>query len=174
MAVSTLAQASVLSRVAFESSVLSRQLRVTECSLPASFRSTPALSTSSLFGASLPLKQIPKATSTAREVTVRATAVVEAEPKPEDAADEVATLAKEQVTKEEEVTKAPATKGSRGGNIPCDWNDVVMFQGFNWESNKNECWYNVLKNCAKDLSEAGITDVWLPPPSQSVAPQGEG
>ncbi|KAK4859269.1 hypothetical protein QYF36_002488 [Acer negundo] len=33
-------------------------------------------------------------------------------------------------------------------------------------------WYNSLKNTIPDLANAGITHVWLPPPSQSVAPQG--
>ncbi|RZC45653.1 hypothetical protein C5167_038610 [Papaver somniferum] len=50
----------------------------------------------------------------------------------------------------------------------------ILFQGFNWESsNKEGGWYNFLKNSApKDLASAGITHVWFPPPSQSVAPQG--
>ncbi|TXG52409.1 hypothetical protein EZV62_021578 [Acer yangbiense] len=33
-------------------------------------------------------------------------------------------------------------------------------------------WYNSLKNTIPDLANAGITHVWLPPPSQSVGPQG--
>ncbi|XP_031123870.1 alpha-amylase-like [Ipomoea triloba] len=49
----------------------------------------------------------------------------------------------------------------------------VLFQGFNWESNKQQGgWYNSLINLVPDLANAGITHVWLPPPSQSVAPQG--
>eukprot|EP00898_Chlorokybus_atmophyticus_P008434 jgi/Chlat1/8592/Chrsp86S07992 len=48
---------------------------------------------------------------------------------------------------------------------------VVLFQSFNWESHKND-WYVILKNCVPDLAAAGITDVWLPPPSKSVASQG--
>jgi alpha-amylase len=115
---------------------------------------------------------MPKAVPHPRDLAVRATAVVEAEPKPEDlagATELAGSVAEEAV--EEPVLK-PGKSASRGGNIPCDWKDVIMFQGFNWESNKNGCWYDVLKKCAKDLAEAGITDVWLPPPSQSVAPQG--
>jgi hypothetical protein len=46
-------------------------------------------------------------------------------------------------------------------------------QGFNWESWKSSCWYDVLAKTAKDLAAAGITDVWLPPSSHSVAPQGK-
>ncbi|KAK2995609.1 hypothetical protein RJ640_020245, partial [Escallonia rubra] len=44
--------------------------------------------------------------------------------------------------------------------------------GFNWEScNKQGGWYNSLMNSVSDLAGAGVTHVWLPPPSQSVAPQ---
>ncbi|KAJ4701758.1 Alpha-amylase [Melia azedarach] len=50
---------------------------------------------------------------------------------------------------------------------------TLLFQGFNWEScNKAGGWYNSLKTTIPDLANAGITHVWLPPPSQSVAPQG--
>ncbi|XP_062158534.1 alpha-amylase-like [Alnus glutinosa] len=49
---------------------------------------------------------------------------------------------------------------------------AVLFQGFNWESSNNGGWYNSLKSSVPDLANAGITHVWLPPPSQSVAPQG--
>nr|GMC87947.1 alpha-amylase-like [Ipomoea batatas] len=50
---------------------------------------------------------------------------------------------------------------------------TLLFQGFNWESNKQQGgWYNSLINSIPDLANAGITHVWLPPPSHSVAPQG--
>ena len=46
-------------------------------------------------------------------------------------------------------------------------------QGFNWDSSKSSTpWYNVLKGIVDDVAEAGITDVWFPPPSQSSAPEG--
>ncbi|PIA46294.1 hypothetical protein AQUCO_01500064v1, partial [Aquilegia coerulea] len=49
----------------------------------------------------------------------------------------------------------------------------LLFQGFNWESsNKAGGWYNFLKNSVADISQIGVTHVWLPPPSQSVSPQG--
>ncbi|KAM7279908.1 hypothetical protein ACFE04_007042 [Oxalis oulophora] len=50
----------------------------------------------------------------------------------------------------------------------------LLFQGFNWESSKHQGggWYNLLKAKIPDLANAGITHVWLPPPSQSVAPEG--
>ena len=46
-------------------------------------------------------------------------------------------------------------------------------QGFNWESWKqNGGWYNFLMGKVDDIAEAGITHVWLPPASHSVAEQG--
>ncbi|KDP29720.1 hypothetical protein JCGZ_18655 [Jatropha curcas] len=49
----------------------------------------------------------------------------------------------------------------------------LLFQGFNWESsNQAGGWYNLLENLISDLANAGITHVWLPPPSQSVSSQG--
>ncbi|XP_004499059.1 alpha-amylase-like [Cicer arietinum] len=49
---------------------------------------------------------------------------------------------------------------------------TLLFQGFNWESSSKGGWYNLLKNSIPDLANAGITHVWLPPPSQSVGSQG--
>ncbi|WCJ25592.1 Alpha-amylase [Euphorbia peplus] len=47
----------------------------------------------------------------------------------------------------------------------------IVFQGFNWESWRRQ-WYLELAPKAADLSKCGITSVWLPPPTESVAPQG--
>ncbi|CAI7847674.1 unnamed protein product, partial [Closterium sp. NIES-53] len=44
-------------------------------------------------------------------------------------------------------------------------------QAFNWESNKRD-WYLELAPRAADLAACGITAVWLPPPTESVSPQG--
>ncbi|KAI8014729.1 Alpha-amylase [Camellia lanceoleosa] len=50
---------------------------------------------------------------------------------------------------------------------------TLLFQGFNWaSSSKQGGWYNSLINLVPDLATAGITHVWLPPPSQSAAPEG--
>ncbi|GJN33798.1 hypothetical protein PR202_gb22422 [Eleusine coracana subsp. coracana] len=50
----------------------------------------------------------------------------------------------------------------------------ILFQGFNWESwNKQGGWYNMLKGQVNDIASAGVTHVWLPPPSHSVSPQGK-
>lgn len=47
----------------------------------------------------------------------------------------------------------------------------IVFQGFNWESWRRQ-WYLELAPKAADLSHSGITAVWFPPPTESVAPQG--
>lgn len=47
----------------------------------------------------------------------------------------------------------------------------LKFQGFNWESWRRQ-WYLELAPKAADLSQCGVTAVWLPPPTESVAPQG--
>ncbi|GAB2228401.1 hypothetical protein Droror1_Dr00010239 [Drosera rotundifolia] len=50
---------------------------------------------------------------------------------------------------------------------------TILFQGFGWDScNKQGGWYNSLKNSVGQIAKAGVTHVWLPPPSQSVSPQG--
>ncbi|GMH13813.1 hypothetical protein Nepgr_015654 [Nepenthes gracilis] len=49
----------------------------------------------------------------------------------------------------------------------------ILFQGFNWEScNKQGGWYNSLRNSVDQIASAGVTHVWLPPPTQSVSAQG--
>uniref|UniRef100_A0ACD5ZU14 Uncharacterized protein n=1 Tax=Avena sativa TaxID=4498 RepID=A0ACD5ZU14_AVESA len=49
----------------------------------------------------------------------------------------------------------------------------ILFQGFNWESWKQQGgWYNFLHGRVNDIAKAGVTHVWLPPPSHSVSPQG--
>jgi glycosidase len=41
-------------------------------------------------------------------------------------------------------------------------------QGFNWQSwKKDGGWYNFFITKVPDLADAGITHVWLPPPSHS-------
>ncbi|KAK9924938.1 hypothetical protein M0R45_033279 [Rubus argutus] len=47
----------------------------------------------------------------------------------------------------------------------------IVFQGFNWESWRRQ-WYLDLAPKASDLSKIGVTAVWFPPPTESVAPQG--
>ena len=46
-----------------------------------------------------------------------------------------------------------------------------ILQGFNWECShrKDPAWYTVLASRAHEMKDAGITAVWLPPPSASVS-----
>ncbi|CAD6225169.1 unnamed protein product [Miscanthus lutarioriparius] len=50
----------------------------------------------------------------------------------------------------------------------------ILLQAFNWESwNKGgPGWYDYLQSQVDDITAAGITHVWLPPPSHSVDAQG--
>ncbi|KAF4358054.1 hypothetical protein G4B88_009617 [Cannabis sativa] len=48
----------------------------------------------------------------------------------------------------------------------------IVCQGFNWESNKSGKWYMELKEKAEELSSLGFTVIWLPPPTESVSPEG--
>lgn len=64
--------------------------------------------------------------------------------------------------------------------------DGIIIQGFHWESSVPDCrdpsqwpngkvsstWYATVADKAEDMREAGFTDIWLPPPSQSVAKEG--
>ncbi|KAK4758832.1 hypothetical protein SAY87_020133 [Trapa incisa] len=60
-------------------------------------------------------------------------------------------------------SKVPSGTGS-GYDILC--------QGFNWESSKSKRWYKELKEKVKELSSLGFSIVWLPPPTESVSPEG--
>ncbi|CAK9017825.1 unnamed protein product [Durusdinium trenchii] len=55
-----------------------------------------------------------------------------------------------------------------------DASQTVLLQGFNWESHQagKGNWYGIIESKVDTFAEMGITDVWLPPCSQSVAPQG--
>ncbi|OVA09069.1 Alpha amylase [Macleaya cordata] len=48
----------------------------------------------------------------------------------------------------------------------------VLCQGFNWESHKSGRWYMELLEKATELSSLGFTIIWLPPPTDSVSPEG--
>lgn len=48
----------------------------------------------------------------------------------------------------------------------------ILCQGFNWESHKSGRWYSELSAKAKELSSLGFTVAWLPPPTESVSPEG--
>eukprot|EP00198_Chlamydomonas_reinhardtii_P004866 XP_001694202.1 alpha-amylase [Chlamydomonas reinhardtii] len=44
--------------------------------------------------------------------------------------------------------------------------------GFAWDSCFKNAWYNTVASKVDAIKAVGVTHVWLPPPSQSVAPQG--
>ncbi|KAK4263408.1 hypothetical protein QN277_028819 [Acacia crassicarpa] len=48
----------------------------------------------------------------------------------------------------------------------------ILCQGFNWESHKSGRWYVELKEKAEELASLGFSMIWLPPPTESVSPQG--
>lgn len=47
-----------------------------------------------------------------------------------------------------------------------------MCQAFNWESHKHNWWSN-LEGRVADIAKSGFTSVWLPPPTQSLSPEGK-
>jgi len=55
-----------------------------------------------------------------------------------------------------------------------DPSKTVMLQGFNWEAWRGGGgdWYGIVRDKLDLFSSMGFTDIWLPPPSHSVAPQG--
>ena len=55
-----------------------------------------------------------------------------------------------------------------------DPSKTVMLQAFNWESHQagKGDWYSIVASKIPMFKDMGITDLWLPPCSQSVAPQG--
>lgn len=78
--------------------------------------------------------------------------------------------------------RAPLNRSStRVRSSSTDWkaspaSHAVLLQGFHWEScdaqSQGKSWYEIVKENVDLIAESGMTDVWLPPPSQSVAPQG--
>jgi alpha-amylase len=50
--------------------------------------------------------------------------------------------------------------------------DGILMQAFGWESNKQQCYYEHVASRIPELQAAGVTNLWLPPPSQSVSPEG--
>lgn len=48
----------------------------------------------------------------------------------------------------------------------------IVLQGFNWESHRSGRWYHKLCEKAADIASWGFTIVWLPPPTDSVSPEG--
>ncbi|KAL5759601.1 hypothetical protein ACOSP7_018121 [Xanthoceras sorbifolium] len=73
----------------------------------------------------------------------------------------------EEAVLESEVSKPPVIISSGTGS-----GFEIMCQGFNWESHKSGRWYMELKEKAAELSSLGFSVIWLPPPTESVSPEG--
>lgn len=74
----------------------------------------------------------------------------------------------EEIIAEVEVTKPLETLVSSGTGSGYE----ILCQGFNWESHKSGRWYMELDAKAAELSSMGFTIIWLPPPTESVSPEG--
>lgn len=48
----------------------------------------------------------------------------------------------------------------------------IMLQAFNWESHKSPSWWRALEDKTDEVSKSGFSHVWLPPATDSLAPQG--
>eukprot|EP00775_Hariotina_reticulata_P005433 gene5433-5666_t len=58
-------------------------------------------------------------------------------------------------------------------NVPAKRDiDGIVLQGFGWDSHKVKPWYKVVEQKIPEFQAAGVTHIWLPPPSQSVSPEG--
>lgn len=73
---------------------------------------------------------------------------------------------------EEPISDATAIKPPIGKCPGTGSGYEVFCQVFNWESCKSKNWYSEITSKAGELSKLGITVVWLPPPTESVSPQG--
>ncbi|XP_040374563.1 alpha-amylase 3, chloroplastic-like [Rosa chinensis] len=76
----------------------------------------------------------------------------------------VPTFTEEAISESEELALKITSGTGTGFEILC--------QGFNWESHKSGRWYMELKDKAAELSSLGFTVIWLPPPADSVSPEG--
>ncbi|KAF7809171.1 alpha-amylase 3, chloroplastic isoform X1 [Senna tora] len=78
----------------------------------------------------------------------------------------------------EEVEESKAAVESDTLNLPPKISSAtgtgyeILCQGFNWESHKSGRWYMELKEKAAELASLGFTVIWLPPPTESVSPEG--
>lgn len=52
----------------------------------------------------------------------------------------------------------------------------ILLQAFHWDSHRgggqHRSWYRVVHDNAERIKKAGFTSVWMPPPSDSLAPEG--
>ncbi|XP_028556680.1 alpha-amylase 3, chloroplastic isoform X10 [Dendrobium catenatum] len=73
---------------------------------------------------------------------------------------------------EESVPEAELSKPSKKSCSGTGSGYEILCQGFNWESHKSGRWYGELMPKADELASLGFTTVWLPPPTESVSPEG--
>uniref|UniRef100_A0A0D6R490 Alpha-amylase n=1 Tax=Araucaria cunninghamii TaxID=56994 RepID=A0A0D6R490_ARACU len=69
----------------------------------------------------------------------------------------------------------PAVKVWKPEGKPCSGTGSgkeVLLQGFNWESHHSGRWYHELAEKVDKIASWGFTVVWLPPPTDSVSPEG--
>ena len=76
------------------------------------------------------------------------------------------TFLEEPVQEPKEVEPAIAISSGTGTGFE------ILCQGFNWESHKSGRWYLELQEKAAELASLGFTVIWLPPPTESVSPEG--
>ncbi|KAE8666066.1 Alpha-amylase 3 [Hibiscus syriacus] len=80
----------------------------------------------------------------------------------------IAIFPEEVVSETDTGTTKPTVKISSGTGTGFE----ILCQGFNWESHKSGRWYMELKEKASEISSLGFTVIWLPPPAESVSPEG--
>jgi alpha-amylase len=68
---------------------------------------------------------------------------------------------------------APSAAPEKTQNLAeFDVAQTILLQGFGWDACEKGGWWNQLKDKLPDVASAGVSHIWLPPPSESVAPQG--
>uniref|UniRef100_A0A383VU35 Alpha-amylase n=1 Tax=Tetradesmus obliquus TaxID=3088 RepID=A0A383VU35_TETOB len=98
----------------------------------------------------------------AMEACLAARRVIAVPEQPKTAAEMMAEQMKAAVTAPPSVTST----GPAAGN-----GYEILLQAFNWESHKRN-WYKDCIPKVADWAKQGFTAIWLPPPSDSVSPQG--
>eukprot|EP01025_Chloroclados_australasicus_P036479 TRINITY_DN3719_c0_g3_i1.p1 TRINITY_DN3719_c0_g3~~TRINITY_DN3719_c0_g3_i1.p1 ORF type:complete len:698 (-),score=116.69 TRINITY_DN3719_c0_g3_i1:415-2508(-) len=70
----------------------------------------------------------------------------------------------------ESMVKKPPQLGFSTGPAAGSGYEIIL-QAFNWESCHQD-WYKILGGQASEFAKAGFTAIWMPPPTDSVSPQG--
>eukprot|EP00201_Polytomella_parva_P006777 CAMPEP_0175085634 /NCGR_PEP_ID=MMETSP0052_2-20121109/28778_1 /TAXON_ID=51329 ORGANISM="Polytomella parva, Strain SAG 63-3" /NCGR_SAMPLE_ID=MMETSP0052_2 /ASSEMBLY_ACC=CAM_ASM_000194 /LENGTH=746 /DNA_ID=CAMNT_0016357679 /DNA_START=151 /DNA_END=2387 /DNA_ORIENTATION=- len=126
---------------------------------PSAPLTTPTIPTTTPTPQSPPQSQPPPTTITTTTTTTTTAA-----------ADAAAAAAADAVDKLLEPFK-PAVVAQTSTGPGCGSGSEILLQAFNWESHKHQH-YRTLTLRMKEIAVAGFTSIWLPPPSESVSPQG--